>query len=1055
MSTFTIEEGAIITSNSRTYRVIKVSQVDDDTATLAVCKVQETGEILTLKCIQRKLFSKYKQEATVFYYLKDRNPDENNLIKFTEIFGFHDWFCIGLEKLDMRLSDFMISRNFKPLEVHEIRLIAKQLLLALNHLHSVSLAHLNLRAEDISLVDHKSQPFKVKLSGFGFAGKISKLSKMEIPKTLGYCAPEVLLDCPLNQSVDIWSLGSLLASLFVGRPLFPTECAYGYLKIITKLFGQPDQSLLEQGRAVQQYFTQSSGWMFKTAEEYTRDTGTKIQESQPNYYHIESLDDLVKQAAKTEDNIEFKDTSAFVDLLKKMLTLNPEDRISPADALNHRFITMEHVPVSNASETHEIPAVSQITGQDVKIHESDLDVADSCKNPEPSMLELEKGVKIINQSDVYQIEDVLGSKGSTQLVTCRKEGTNDTVKVKIFRKEKHWQAEMEINVYNHLNDLDSGKTNLIRLIVSFTYKDCICLVFKLSYPRVSDSPEKQDPKPASVAENASTDVSEGPFTHPGSATEGENHKSGLNLTESSEEIQSSTLEVGKGVKIIDQLNVYIIERLRGSGTFGKVFKCKKEQTGEIVAVKVFNKYERYFADLELKAYNELSVLEADKNNFIRVFDSFIYKNHTCLVLEHLDVNLFQLVLRRRPRHLSVAEIRPIAEQLLVSLRALKSIGLTHTDIKPDNIMLVHSDSKPFKIKLIDFGLAVKTANLSSTSWMQPKGYRAPEVFLGLPRDEGIDMWGLGCVLVFLFVANHMFPLDDYRAMRQIVRLMGLPVNSMLENGAHANRFFIQEEKKQKGQHIRQLLKLGKGKPKLIWRLKTKTEYEQDTERRACKADNVKRRLKSLDDLLIMAPDLKNHTEIAEIKAFINLLRKMLALNPADRIHPKNALKHKFIKMGHLPGSSSDTQQRKPTESHITDQDNVTEVETHKSVLYPTESQDDKESSTLKLEKEVKIINQSDVYQIEEVLASREYIQLVQCRKEGTDEKVAIKVFRKENRLQAMMEVNAQDNLTDVDSEKSNVMRLIDCFIYKDTVCLVYELSHHVSVSNLLAKQDQT
>uniref|UniRef100_A0A8C6K6C1 Protein kinase domain-containing protein n=1 Tax=Nothobranchius furzeri TaxID=105023 RepID=A0A8C6K6C1_NOTFU len=582
---------------------------------------------------------------------------------------------------------------------------------------------------------------------------------------------------------------------------------------------------------------------------------------------------------------------------------------------------MEHVPVSNASETHEIPAVSQITGQDVKIHESDLDVADSCKNPEPSMLELEKGVKIINQSDVYQIEDVLGSKGSTQLVTCRKEGTNDTVKVKIFRKEKHWQAEMEINVYNHLNDLDSGKTNLIRLIVSFTYKDCICLVFKLSYPRDSDSPEKQDPKPASVAENASTDVSEGPFTHPGSATEGENHKSGLNLTESSEEIQSSTLEVGKGVKIIDQLNVYIIERLHGSGTFGKVFKCKKEQTGEIVAIKVFNKYERYFADLELKAYNELSVLEADKNNLIRVFDSFIYKNHTCLVFEHLDVNLFQLVLRRRPRHLSVAEIRPIAEQLLVSLRALKSIGLTHTDIKPDNIMLVHSDSKPFKIKLIDFGLAVKTANLSSTSWMQPKGYRAPEVFLGLPRDEGIDMWGLGCVLVFLFVANHMFPLDDYRAMRQIVRLMGLPVNSI------------------------QLLKLGKGKPKLIWRLKTKTEYEQDTERRACKADNVKRRLKSLDDLLIMAPDLKNHTEI------------MLALNPADRIHPKNALKHKFIKMGHLPGSSSDTQQRKPTESHITDQDNVTEVETHKSVLYPTESQDDKESSTLKLEKEVKIINQ--------------------------------------------------------------------------------------------------
>uniref|UniRef100_A0A8C6LWL7 Protein kinase domain-containing protein n=1 Tax=Nothobranchius furzeri TaxID=105023 RepID=A0A8C6LWL7_NOTFU len=380
-----------------------------------------------------------------------------------------------------------------------------------------------------------------------------------------------------------------------------------------------------------------------------------------------------------------------------------------------------------------------------------------------------------------------------------------------------------------------------------------------------------------------------PFTHPGSATEVESHDSGLNLTESSEETQSSNLVLEKGVKIIDQSNVYQIEELRGYGAFGKVFKCRKEQTGETVAVKVFNKIRRNSARLELRAYKELSVLESDKNNLIRFFDSFIYKDHTFLVFEHLDVNLNELV-KRHNKILSVAEIRPIAEQLLVSLRALKSIGLTHTDIKPDNMMLVHSDSKPFKVKLIDFGIAIKTAKIVSTSLMQPKGYRAPEVHLGLPRDEGIDMWGLGCVLVFLFIGSHLFPLNEYESMRLIVKWMGLPVNSMLENGVRANRFFTQKEEKKMGRRIRRFLKLDKNRPKLMWRLKTKTEYELDTKRHVYPANKLHHHLKSLNDLVIMKPYFKSPTERADENDFINLLRKMLALNPADRIHPEDALK---------------------------------------------------------------------------------------------------------------------------------------------------------------------
>ena len=45
-------------------------------------------------------------------------------------------------------------------------------------------------------------------------------------------------------------------------------------------------------------------------------------------------------------------------------------------------------------------------------------------------------------------------------------------------------------------------------------------------------------------------------------------------------------------------------------------------------------------------------------------------------------------------------------QLAIALQALEGIGLIHTDIKLENIMLVNQREQPLKVKLIDFGLAV-------------------------------------------------------------------------------------------------------------------------------------------------------------------------------------------------------------------------------------------------------------------------------------------------------------------------------------------------------------
>lgn len=61
--------------------------------------------------------------------------------------------------------------------------------------------------------------------------------------------------------------------------------------------------------------------------------------------------------------------------------------------------------------------------------------------------------------------------------------------------------------------------------------------------------------------------------------------------------------------------------------------------------------------------------------------------------------------------------------MATALQLLRSLGVVHTDLKPDNIMLVDDVNKPFKIKIIDFGLARYVSQIKSGSYIQPRYYR--------------------------------------------------------------------------------------------------------------------------------------------------------------------------------------------------------------------------------------------------------------------------------------------------------------------------------------------
>uniref|UniRef100_A0A3B3C5L8 Protein kinase domain-containing protein n=1 Tax=Oryzias melastigma TaxID=30732 RepID=A0A3B3C5L8_ORYME len=191
----------------------------------------------------------------------------------------------------------------------------------------------------------------------------------------------------------------------------------------------------------------------------------------------------------------------------------------------------------------------------------------------------------------------------------------------------------------------------------------------------------------------------------------------------------------------DKCTYFKREKL-GEGTFGDVLLYKTRGTSEHVAVKFMCKTE---GRKELQILQKIRVFDPDENCLVRVLDHFKYNSAICVVFEKLDQDLVDFTTNRK-KPFEVCELRPVAQQLMVALKALKSIGVVHCDIKPNNIMLVDQQCSPYQVKLIDFGLAQKKSNLTRHSQIQVLGYRAPEAVFGCPMDEGVDMWSVGCVL---------------------------------------------------------------------------------------------------------------------------------------------------------------------------------------------------------------------------------------------------------------------------------------------------------------------
>lgn len=332
---------------------------------------------------------------------------------------------------------------------------------------------------------------------------------------------------------------------------------------------------------------------------------------------------------------------------------------------------------------------------------------------------------------------------------------------------------------------------------------------------------------------------------------------------------------------------YVIMDLLGQGTFGQVVKCQNLKTKELVAVKVIKNQPAFFN----QSMMEVTVLEMlnqrydkdDKHHIVRMRDTFVFRQHLCIVVELLSLNLYDLIKQNQYRGFSLTLCKIFLQQILDAMRILKDARIIHCDLKPENILLKNLESPA--VKVIDYGSACHEHQTLYT-YIQSRFYRSPEVLLGLPYSSSIDMWSLGCIAAELFLGLPVFPgASNYDQICRIVQTLGSPPTHMLEVGKETLTYFERTFGVDNRAH---------------YHLKSREKYSLDSNR---VEPPPKQYFNSthLDDIILGYPirprDIspkERDVEVANRRCFLDFIKGLLNINPIERWSPMQAAQHPFI-----------------------------------------------------------------------------------------------------------------------------------------------------------------
>jgi hypothetical protein len=201
----------------------------------------------------------------------------------------------------------------------------------------------------------------------------------------------------------------------------------------------------------------------------------------------------------------------------------------------------------------------------------------------------------------------------------------------------------------------------------------------------------------------------------------------------------------------------------GAGAMGEVYRARHVALGRVCALKVLPAGADARSRQRFEREARLSARLAHPN-IVALYDFGCTEEGTLYYAMELlrGETLQELIEREGP--LPVERVTAILVDLCGALEAAHSAGLTHRDVKPDNIMLCRGPDAEEQTKLLDFGLVRDSALPTSRSIDKLVGtplYLSPEA-IAAPQDVGphSDLYALGAVAFFLLTGKPVFEAES-------------------------------------------------------------------------------------------------------------------------------------------------------------------------------------------------------------------------------------------------------------------------------------------------------
>jgi len=307
------------------------------------CYDHKEKNYVAVKIIKnKKRFEKQGMvEVKVLDAIKSRDPENvmnSYNIKFIESFYFRGHLCIVNELLGINLYEWIKNGGFRGITISMIRHITKEVLTSLEVLENKKIVHCDLKPENILLRDpmqikpslSSADLDKIGIKVIDFGSSCYEHERIyTYVQSRFYRSPEVILGIPYNMSIDMWSLGCILAELYTGYPIFPGENEEEQLACIMEIMGAPAHYIVEQGSRKKNFFDANNNPKIIA--------NSKGKKRRPGSLSLASV-------LRCRDN-------TFIDFITQCLQWDPEKRLTASQGLKHEFITKLNKKSSYDSRT--------------------------------------------------------------------------------------------------------------------------------------------------------------------------------------------------------------------------------------------------------------------------------------------------------------------------------------------------------------------------------------------------------------------------------------------------------------------------------------------------------------------------------------------------------------------------------------------------------------------------------------------------------------------------------------------------------------------------------